>query len=224
MIIPLHKGSVAEWPFENGIVKQLTCSSLERSLNSCALVASIFGTHRLLFPNVIRFSQWMQAGEHEVARSERVEKLDENISIHASNSIRDIFPLCCSFIENGSAYPLTIDIFGSGVIATDLGDEIVDNLIWFHATTLDTFCISVVTQSDVWLPFSLTGEPQYNVYRLNADRLANALKDTERQTGFKIEEGVESNYSIIKGFYLDNIRYADGSIADVSPVQRGRVR
>ena len=51
---------------------------------------------------------------------------------------------------------------------------------------------------------------------MNADRLANALQEIQQQTGFELEEGVESAYSVLKGFRIDNVRYADGSIADVS--------
>jgi hypothetical protein len=54
------------------------------------------------------------------------------------------------------------------------------------------------------------------MYSLNASRLTNALQEIHQQTGFALEEGVESYYSVIKGFSLENIRYADGSIADVS--------
>jgi hypothetical protein len=65
---------------------------------------------------------------------------------------------------------------------------------------------------------SLQGEAQDDIYRLNADRLADALQEIKNQIGFKLEEGLESYYSIINGFHLENIRYADGSIADVSDV------
>lgn len=215
-MIPRYKGSVAEWPFEDGFIQQLNWLTLERSLTLCAAVTSILSTHRLLFSNAICFSQWMRAGECGVAQSVRVEKTDVNISVNPSDPFVDVFSLCRSIIDGESVYPLTIDIFGSGTILTDRGDAIVDDLVWLRATTLDIFSISVVTQSDVWLPFSLRGDPQHDIHRLNADRLVNALQEVQQQTGFKLEEGIESHYSVIKGFYLDNIHYADGTVADVS--------
>jgi len=182
------------------------------------MVVSILSTRKLLFPNVVCLSQWMQAGEYEVAQSKRIEKADINIAVHPSKPLVDVLSLCRLLMDDESVYPLKINIFGSGIIITNKGDSVVNNLMWIRARTLDTFDISVATQSDVWLPFSLKGKPHHDIYKLNADRLADALQDIEQQTGFKLEEGLESYYSIVRGFYLDNIRYADGSIVDVSDV------
>jgi hypothetical protein len=157
----------------------------------------------------------MRAGDREVAQSERVEKADINVRLHPSKSFADVFAECRSVIENESVYPLTIEVFGSGVIVTEQGDSFVDDLVWVRATTLDIFRISVGTQSDAWLPFALAGDPQPEIHRLNAHRLTSALEEIERHTGFRLEEGVEGSYSVIKGFSLDNIRYSDGSIAEV---------
>lgn len=218
MMLSCDKGSVAEWLFEDSCVQQLTWLFLERALTSCATVVSILSARKLLFPNTICLSQWMQAGEHEVAQSKCIQKPDVNISVHPSKPLVDVFSLCRLMIDSESVYPLKIKIFGSGIIVTNQGDSVVNNLVWIRARTLDTFDISVATQSDAWLPFSLKGEPQHDIYRLNADRLADALQDIEQQTGFKVEEGLESYYSIIQGFHLDNVRYADGSIVDVSEI------
>ena len=216
MMLPRHKGSVAEWSFKNGLVKHLTWSVLERSLTSCATVSSVLRDHRLLFPNSVRLSQWMQAGESEVAQSKRIEKADINISVYSSKPFVDIFLLCRLLMDKDSVYPLTIEVFGSGTIVTDRDNALVEDLVWVRATTLDIFSISVATQSDVWLPFSLQGEPQHDTSKLNANRLETALQEIQKKTCFDLEEGIESYYSVINGFRIYNVRYADGSIADVS--------
>lgn len=210
------RGSVAQWHFDGRLVRRLDGAALDQSLTVCAIVVSILRTEKLLLPDVVLLSRWIRAGEHDVAQSERVEKADVKVSIHPSESILNILPLCRSIIENESAYPLSIEISGSGVVATSQGDNVASDLVWLRATTLDIFSILVATQSDAWLPFSLKGEHQPDICTLNANRLATALQEIERQTGFKLEEGVESNYSVINGIHLDNIRYEDGSIADVS--------
>jgi hypothetical protein len=215
MLVPGNKGPVGEWSFEGGVVHQLTLPVLEQSLASFALVASILEIHRLLDPKVVRLSQWMLAGEREVAQSVRVEKADLEVPLHSSKSFEDVFALCRSGIKSESVYPLTIEMSGSGIIITEQGDSVIDDLVWIRATTLDIFRISVGTQSDAWLPFSLAGDPQPEIYRLNAHRLTNALQEIEQQSGFNLEEGVESDYSVIKGFRLENIRYSDGSIVEV---------
>lgn len=216
MIIPRHKGSVAKWTFENGLIQQLNWQVLEQSLTSCATVASILSSYKLLSTNTIRLSVWMRAGEQNVSQSKRIEKADISFSVDPSNPFMDTLSLCHSILDSEYVYPLTVEILGLGAIVTDHGEIFVDDLVWLRARTMDTFNISVVTQSDVWLPFSLQGEPQHAIYSLNADRLTNALQEIHQQIGFDLEEGVESYYSVIKGFRLENIRYADGSIADVS--------
>jgi hypothetical protein len=216
MILPLTKGAVAEWPFENGPIQQLNWLNLE---NSLALLETVFSTlhdHKLLFPKVICLSQWMRAGEFNVAGSKRIDKSLINVTVNSLRPLADVFALCHSIFDNESVYPLTIEIFGSGVILTRQGDQTVDNLIRVYSTTLDIFRITVATHSDVWLPFSLEGKAQTDLYILNSDRLVNALEQIQRKTGFKVQEGNESYYSVIKGFRLENVRYADGSIADVT--------
>lgn len=218
MILPCDKGSVAEWLFEDKSVQRLTWPFLENVLVSCRSAISVLSTYELLFPKTVCLSQWMQAGECEVAQSKRVDKPDINVSVQAPKSFVDIFSLCRLMLDNESIYPLKIKIFGSGVIISEQGNSVVDNLVWIRARTMDTFDISVITQSDVWLPFSLKGEPQHNICRLNAARLTKALQNIEQQTGFILEEGLESYYASVQGFHLDNLRYADGSIADVSDI------
>lgn len=216
MVLPHHNGPIAEWIFKDGSVQQLTWSELERALTSCTVIASILYAHKLLFPNHVRLSQWMRAGEYGVAQSYRVDKADINISVHSLNSFVDVFSAARLVIDSEAVYPLTIEILGSGEVITNQGTSLVDDLVWIRAITLDILSISVGTQSDIWLPFSLKGEPQYDVYQLNSNRLTFSLQEIQKETGFQPEEGVESDYSVIRGFHLDNVHYADGSIADVS--------
>lgn len=212
MILPRHKGPVAEWMFEDGIVAELTWASLERSLKSCETVASILSNQRLFLPHQVCLSQWMRAGERKVADSERVEKSDVVVVVDGPRPFAKVVGACQSIIESESVYPLRIEALGSGVIVTDQGDSVVDDLITLLATTLDIFNISVSTQSDVWLPFSLSGESQPDIHRLNAERLEHALQEIQRRTGFKLQEGLETPYAVITEFRLENRRYADGSL------------
>ena len=103
-----------------------------------------------------------------------------------------------------------------GGVSARQGDSLVEDLVWVRATTLDIFVVTVATQSDAWLPFSLTGQSQSEIYHLNADRLADALQDIHRETGFNLEAGLVGVRAVMKGFRLENFRYTDGSIADVS--------
>src|SRR5688500_14674313 len=109
-MLPRKKGPVAEWPFQDGPVQQLNWLTLKQSLTSCETMVSVLSAHRMLFPNSMCFSQWMRAGEHEVARGERVEKANVEVTMNPSNPFAQVFPLCRSFIDSESVYPLTIKI------------------------------------------------------------------------------------------------------------------
>jgi hypothetical protein len=154
----------------------------------------------------------MKAGERRVAESERVEKQEIVVSVDPAGTLTEIFTTCRSIIEDELVYPLRVEISGSGVIVGTSGDSVLEDVVWLHAITLDTFYITVGTQSDAWLPFSLKGEAQPDIYTLNAGRLEQALQQIQRETTFKLQEGVESHYSVISGFRLDNRRYEDGSL------------
>ena len=212
MILPNQTGTVAEWIFDDGLVNHLNWPSLQGTLEVCQTMTSILMAHRLLVPNKVCLSQWMKAGERRVAESERVEKPEIFVSVDPANYLAEIFTTCRSIIEGESVYPLRVEISGSGVIVGAAGDSVLDDVVWLRAITLDTFYVTVGTQSDAWLPFSLNGEAQPDIYTLNAGRLEQALQEIQRQSGFELQEGVESDYSIITGFRLDNRRYADGSL------------
>ncbi|MEY2497293.1 MAG: hypothetical protein QOD12_849 [Verrucomicrobiota bacterium] len=216
MILQRDNGPVAEWAFENSPIHRLRWATLEHSLRLCEKIVSILHTHKILYPDTVRLSQWIRAGDHGVAQGERVSRTDTLISLSSSDSFQEVFSSSRFIVEKEEVYPVLIDISGSGVLVTEQGDTMVEDLAWIRATTLDILTITVATQCDAWLPFTLKGEPQPDIYRLNADRLATALQAIQRQTGLKLEEGATSTHAIMKGFRLENLRYADGSIADAS--------
>ncbi|MDB5033880.1 MAG: hypothetical protein JWQ98_1121 [Chlorobi bacterium] len=215
-MLPRSKGPVAEWVFKDSILPMLTWDSLQNSLVTCERTISILRAHELLSPNVIRFSQWMKAGEYGVFQSKRVDKSDVVISISPSTSHAELLMACRLIFDEEHVYPLTIEVDGVGTIVSDQGEFLVEDLVWLRVSVLDTFNLSIGTQSDVWLPFTLSGHSQSDIYVRNSDRLAEALLQVQRETGFDLEEGAESQYSVIVGFRLDNVRYFDGSVADVS--------
>ncbi|MCB9314771.1 MAG: hypothetical protein H6574_18885 [Lewinellaceae bacterium] len=215
MELPISKGPVAKWTFENGPINKLSWPNLEKSLVNLEQVASVLKSQDLLNPNTICLSKWMIAGSHQVVNSNRVEKPTITFSFNSLNSYPELILQCRSLIEEESVYPLTINLLGSGMIKGEVKNFDVDNLIWISCTTLEIFRISIMTQSDVWLPFALDGKPHEKTFKLNEDRLTNALSEIQLLTGFKLEEGQECDYSIINGFRIENIRYSDGSIANV---------
>jgi len=215
MLLERNRGPVASWRFEGEAVSELTWQTLERSLSACQAVTSILSARNLLLPARVAVSRWMRAGQHGVADGKRIEKTDLKIG-NGTDIFREVHFAAQEALEVDAAYPLTIEISGSGVVKTGTGDLRVNDLVWLRTTTLDRFVLSVNTQSDAWLQYSLKGEDQREIWSLNAERLAETLKEIQQQTGFELEQGVESPYSIISGFYLNNIRYRDGSVADVS--------
>src|SRR4051812_3400371 len=106
LIVPRHKGPVAEWSFEDGPVQRLTWPTLSRSLSSCATIISILSRYRLLFPNRVRLYKWMRACECEVAQSERVEKSEISLPVDPLRHFEDVVSLCHTLINSEAVYPL----------------------------------------------------------------------------------------------------------------------
>lgn len=216
MIIPHSRGPVAEWRFHGPLVRELTIPSIEFAFGKIGAALSVLADERLLDVRKVCFSRWIRAIPGPVEQSKRVDKPAIELQVDRASFLSATLALIRSTIEGEEVYPLDIEIFGSGTVLLSVGEATVADLLWVRGTTLDTFMISIGTQSDVWLPFALDGEPQPEICKLNAGRLVRALQRIEGQIGFQLEEGVESAYSVAKGFQLDNVRYSDGSVADVS--------
>lgn len=217
MTLPRGKGPVATWWLENDVVEALDWPTIERSLGLCETAVSILREHDLLLPRMASLSKWMTAGPWAVAQGQRVERASLNISVDPDGPLTQVASSCRLAIESEGIYPLTIEISGVGLVITEQDTSVpTDDLVWIRTTTLDTFAILIATQSDVWMPFSLAGTPQPKLSERNADRLATALDEIIRRTGLSLEEGVSTPYSVVNGFRVENVRYADGSIVDVT--------
>ncbi len=215
MKLERSRGPVAAWHFHGPPVTELSYQALQRLLATCRTVGSILAGKDLLLPHRIQLSRWMRAGQHGVAAGQRVER--PNIELTAgAELLSEVGSAAQAAMRDDSVYPLTIEVSGAGVVRTPAGEIAVDDLIWLRAITLDTFLFSINTQSDVWLPFSLQGKDQREIWELNADRLAEALRAIQRETGFQVEQGADGPYSVINGFYATNVRYANGAVVDVS--------
>ena len=69
---------------------------------------------------------------------------------------------------------------------------------------------------DAWPPGTLRADPQPEVCRRNAPRLEAALREIREHLGFDALTDDDTPYSRKVGFHLENVRYANSEIVDVS--------
>jgi hypothetical protein len=114
-----------------------------------------------------------------------------------------------------------VHVLGSGIaIAEDGSRHWVPNLVWISGDTIWKPTVMVATQSDIWLPYDLRGRPQTAVYDRNRGRLEHPLEAVQSRCGLTLSHEETTDYARINGFRLENLRTADGTVADTITNER----
>ena len=102
----------------------------------------------------------------------------------------------CGFLEGGE-----------GIIFSQTGDAIVyENVVTVQTTSLP-LAVFIRLHSTDFLPYTLDGYPQKEVYKYNAPRLEQAMQEIEACLGLPplMDEIDYSDYCLIKGYRLMNL-------------------
>jgi hypothetical protein len=91
----------------------------------------------------------------------------------------------------------------------------VTNLTWLHATTLVHHTVSLNTQADVWLPYTLDGRPQPNSARHNAPRLESTVRTVGGRLQLFTRAVDMTDYASNDGYRLSNFIDQEGHVIDV---------
>lgn len=122
-------------------------------------------------------------------------------------------------LNNEVYYPSLFNMDIVGNIYDDNNHIITGTIFSIYVANGLSPNLILTTHTDVWLPYSLDGYPQFNAYRYNAPQLENTLNQIEQQTGieFSNKDELESTcYCTKKGFKLYNLVEEDGQIIAVS--------
>ena len=116
---------------------------------------------------------------------------------------------------------------GQGMILSATGEPIVYNNVITLQTTQLPVAIFIHMHSTDFLPYTLDGYPQKEVYKYNAPRLEQAMQEIEACLGLPplMDEIDYSDYCLIKGYRLMNFynEEIDGSFTITSLNERGHV-
>ncbi|MEZ4462940.1 MAG: hypothetical protein R3F43_00105 [bacterium] len=98
----------------------------------------------------------------------------------------------------------TLDIHGSSVIASPLGERALQGVLGLTVAA-ESFgnSISIWTRSDVWMPYDLQARPHPEVAALNAPRLKAALEAVERMLGVTALSE-DTRFAKVDGYELRN--------------------
>ena len=96
---------------------------------------------------------------------------------------------------------------GQGMILSATGEPIVYNNVITLQTTQLPVAIFIHMHSTDFLPYTLDGYPQKEVYKYNAPRLEQAMQEIEACLGLPplMDEIDYSDYCLIKGYRLMNL-------------------
>jgi hypothetical protein len=219
MIIDRSLSAVANWWFEDRSYQVFPNNHQERHklLKMSQSVAEILEKHKLLFPNKVILSGWLYY-DPSLSKLTRQDYPDVTVYIPDEIGSQEIVTRT-EEVLNGLEkhrpffYPFEVDIVGFGIVFDEQGRECKQpNVTWLSAKTLDAHIVDVLTQSDAWLPYTLPGKPQPEIYEYNAPRLESALQEIQERLEVIPSINDHSEYSHIEGFRLSNFVDADGEI------------
>ncbi|MBE2320469.1 hypothetical protein DVA67_031190 [Solirubrobacter sp. CPCC 204708] len=214
MILGRTYGPVGDWWFEaREFAEPRGAASLRELLGRCELVARVFADAELLRPETLTFSGWLtgpRESSRHIAHSDLVVPLAGNARGLAARGIVPVESLAQKLGE--FAYPLTIEVAGTGIVLDARGERSAESdVAWLEGLTMGHHVVSVRVQSDAFLPFSVTGTPQHEIWEHNAPRLEAALRETSALLG--VEPSADfTDHAIIDGFTLRNRTDVDGDV------------
>lgn len=203
-------GPIGEWYFEQHqpLVAPYGLDEYRRLLALVQSIAEVLEEHELLFPRLVRFHhpQWEQRDV------ERPLPTDANAS-HLAGACE---ALLAGARPGPFSLPAVTEILGDGLVLDPLlGAQQLPDVMWLSATAYGNLAVSVATQVDAWMEYTIDAKLQPEVHRLNAPRLKAALVEIQRRTSIApVTE--PTHFAVPENTGLRNQRYDDGDPIDCS--------
>jgi len=214
MIVKSRYGPVASWTFRTRSeqVNVLDRASLNERASHCQEIAAVLQQYQLLYPSNAILCGWVGQDPSQPPEP------PVSISIAAASEIGDRCREALDELERNRGFRnfTNLVVTGTGTILDELErPREVSDLLWLDAYTIQFHCIQVITQSDIWLPFTLRGGPQAELAALNAPRLERALRAmaSHSELSFSFEEITQ--FALNDGFHLANRKNEEGDPLDV---------
>lgn len=216
MIISRIRGPVGKWLFtDHQYVVSENAIELHRYLSMIQAVAEILEAHQLLYVTEIVLFDFIGYDPVTGARTAVLPEPDISVPLTREEGARMLVVRCEETLRQveerrSFRFPVGIDVLGTGLIFDANGCEIeLPDVTWLGCHSLAYHAVSVMTQSDAWLPYTLRAEPQEEVFLQNAPRLELAIGEIAQRLG--IEPVTDrSDFAVMEDYYLDNHRDPDG--------------
>ncbi|AUS09940.1 hypothetical protein C1X05_14640 [Laceyella sacchari] len=221
---------VADWWFEDETeITDFVGPERVRSLiNMCEKCISILKRYELLSPSKILLSKNWIFNENvgEQVKWRRVQKADISID-YPSHNENELATYFLDWLKKeqgatGYVYPCSLQFVGEGkLINKDGVKQGFENVVSIKAMFIGALIVDVITYSTAWLPYTLAGEPQQEIYEWNAPRLEKALYEIEAALGVEPIIDDANEFCHINGYRLDNARDIDGEVIPID--EKGRI-
>ena len=203
-------GPVASWRFEDPSrrIVRADRTTVEELVDLCEAVARIVEEFELLYPKEAVLG-WI---EQEITEPPAV------LRLAGAQAIRSSCRAALDRRERRREFlgVTSIEVFGKGTAIDDAGGRrTVTNLTWLRATTLLHHSVSLNTQADVWLPYTLDGRPQAKTAQYNAPRLERAVRAVADRLHLVARATVMTDYAFNDGYRLSNFTDQAGQVIDV---------
>ncbi|MGX9708459.1 hypothetical protein [Laceyella tengchongensis] len=215
---------VADWWFEDRseLISFVGPEEMCKLIHLCEKCISILKRYELLAPSKILLSKPWLFNENvgEQVKLRRVQKADISIDYpsHDENELATYFLYCLKKEQGatGYVYPSYIRFVGEGKLINQEGvKQGFKNVVSIEAMFAGALVVDVITYSTAWLPHTLAGEPQQEIYEWNAPRLEKALYEIEAALGVEAIIDDVNDFCHINGYRLVNFRDADGEAIPV---------
>jgi hypothetical protein len=216
--------TIAHWWFEDWseITNFVGPERMRSLIDMCEKSISILKRYELLSPSKILLSnRWVfneKVGDQVKRR--RVQKGDISID-YPSHNENELATYFLDWLKKeqgatGYVYPCSLQFVGEGKLINQDGvKQGFENVVIIEAMFAGALVVDVITYSTAWLPNTLAGEPQQEIYEWNALRLEKALYEIEAALGAEAIIDDVSEFCRINGYRLDNFRDADGEAIPV---------
>jgi hypothetical protein len=216
VIVNRRAGAVGSWWFEDRSrsVRPHTLTELQELLRMCRIAAQILDRHGLLQPTTIELVGWTRF-EPATGTLSRADRPDLVLSVPRGIGAGGIVEVVETALEQLQPflYPVDIEVKGTGVVLDAAArSHVLPDITWLAAKTLDAHVMEVGTQSDAWLPYTLSGVPQRQVWQHNAPRLEAALREIQAALGVAPVAPSHTTHAVIDGLRLSNHVDVDGDV------------
>jgi hypothetical protein len=198
MIVERGPDRVGEWFFSSRDILPPLSSEREAfdwTIAQLEQVLLVLGRARLLEPTQleIRLSVTRPTGAPERYRSPMSTWDEARRLLHRLST------------EWPNVIPVRVDVYGNGVVLDAGAERVLPDVVGVSTFSVRTKgSVVIKTWCDAWLPLSLRGEEQPEIYRLNAPRLRSALEEVERVVGAAGGCDGATKFSRCEGYELRN--------------------